>query len=539
MNFSGICRCPTDRNPAVAGQLIKAFHPLRCFYPLGKIVSTILPLNYFAFSTMIRSTGLDLGNDAVKVVVLQKFFNRLRLVKFGEEKFVSPKPADEEIIAAIRRLFERLRIKNRNVVIHFGGVGVRYLVLEGPLLSASELLEWIRHYCAERLPKTANVAQLIFSYHVLQQTENSQKLMVCYCQPHILQEKLQWVEAAGLQPVMVGAGELDLFHAFAFGAEDVFSKNLLFIDQRIHTTALLVTANGNPVLYREFATSTFAMLKSEIQKVLSSWQADDQKPIDKIILVGDSAAPETVQAMLPAEITVTVGQPLLGLLRDGQILAPKYSLAAGLALKPYFPALNAIDLLLAEKRSRLKQQQEKRRALRLILAGGVLTLLCLVGLNVLKLILTNKLAASEEQIFALASQLAAHAKLQKEQLQLQQALADVQLLVTQRSQYAPLLEEVSRVMPEGVWLHELAIASNDSLAESGKNTRRNQVQLRGWAFDEGKVAALLAQLENSPQVSQVRLLSTTRLAADEVWQRSRLRKMPLVEFMIASVTKQN
>jgi hypothetical protein len=46
-------------------------------------------------------------------------------------------------------------------------------------------------------------------------------------------------------------------------------------------------------------------------------------------------------------------------------------------------------------------------------------------------------------------------------------------------------------------------------------------------------------LENSPQVSQVRLLSTTRLAADEVWQRSRLRKMPLVEFVIASVTKQN
>ncbi len=483
--------------------------------------------------------GLDIALDSVKVVELGKFAKRIRLIKFGEEKIIPTASSQESTVAAIRRLFERLRIKNKDVVIHLGGVGVRYLVLEAPLLPPAELANWIRRSCIERLPKTAAVDQLIFSYHVLQQTENGLKLMVCYCQPHLLQEKLQWVEAAGLQPVMVGAGELDLFHAFAFGAEDVLSKNLLFIDQRDHTTALLVTASGNPVLYREYATSTIAALKSEIQKVLSSWQADGQKPIGKIIFVGDGVAPETVQAMLPAEITVTVGQPLAGLLRDGQTLAPQYSLSAGLALKPYFPALNAIDLLPAEKSGRLKQQQEKKRALRLILAGGVLTLLCLVALNVLKLILTNKLAASEEQIFALASRLAAHAKLQKEQLQLQQALVDVQRLVTQRSQYAQWLEEVSRVMPEGVWLHELSITPNDSLTENGKNAQRSQVQLRGWAFDEGKVAALLAQLENSPQVSQVRLLSTTRLAADEVWQRSRLRKMPLVEFTIASVTKQN
>ncbi len=486
---------------------------------------------------MMRSTGLDISADAIRAVVLQKFFNRLRLVKFGEEKFASPKPSPEEIIAAIRRLFERLRIKNKDVVIHLGGVGVRYLVVEAPLLPPAELLDWIRRHCAERLPKTANVAQLIFSYHVLQQTENGLKLMICYCQPHILQEKLQWVEAAGLQPTMVGAGELDLFHAFAFGAEDVLSKNLLLIDQRAQTTALLVTANGNPILYREFAASTSATLKNEIQKVLSSWQADGQKPIDKIILVGDGVAPETVRAILPGDIAATIGQPLEGLLQNKEKLDSRYSLAAGLALKPYFPLLNTINLLPAEKRSRLKQQHEKKRALRLILAGGVLTLLCLVGLNVLKLILTNKLAASEEQIFALASQLSEHAELQREQAQLQQALAGVQQLITQRSQYAQLLEEVSRVMPEGVWLHELAMAPSDTTNENGKGTRRSQVQLRGWAFDEGKVAALLAELENSPQVSQVRLLSTTRLAADEVWQRSRLKKIPLVEFTIASATK--
>jgi Tfp pilus assembly protein PilN len=300
---------------------------------------------------------------------------------------------------------------------------------------------------------------------------------------------------------------------------------------------LLVTANGNPVLYREYATSTSATLKSEIQKVLSSWQTDDQKPIDKIILIGDSAAPEAVQAILPSAIYTTIGQPLEGLLQNGEKLDSRYSLAAGLALKPYFPALNTINLLPAEKSIRLKEQREKKRAVRLILAGGVLTLLCLVVLNVLQFILTNQLATSEEQIFALASQLSEHAELQKEQSQLQQALADVQRLVTQRSQYAQLLEEVSRVMPEGVWLHEIAIAPNDTTNENGKNARRSQVQLRGWAFDESKVAALLAQLENSPQVSQVRLLSTTRLAAEEVWQRSRLKMVPLVEFTIASATK--
>lgn len=109
----------------------------------------------------MNSIGLDLSADAVRVVVLHKFFNRLRLVKFGEERFVSPQPASEEIIAAMRRLFSRLQIKAKDVVIHLGGAGVRHTILNSPLLATVELSEWVRQQCLERLSANLKLAQLL------------------------------------------------------------------------------------------------------------------------------------------------------------------------------------------------------------------------------------------------------------------------------------------------------------------------------------------------------------------------------------------
>jgi Tfp pilus assembly protein PilN len=488
---------------------------------------------------MNTSVGLDLGAEGVKVVVLKKLRNRIRLAKFGEEKIAAGVPSRESVVPAIRKLFDRLQIRQKEVTIHFGGVGVRLMVVDAPLLAPAELLDWVRHHCSERLPKTANVAQLIFSYHVLQQTDHGLKVMVAYCQPHVLQEKLEWVEAAGLQPVMVGAGELDLFLAFAFDREDLFNRTLLFLDLRATGAAFLITAAGNPGFYRENGFSAdrqivVSHVQSEIQKVLASWQPENRAPIDKIILVGDEAEQ---QAILPSGIPIEAGVPLQGLLKPEENLSPRFSLAAGLALKKYYPLLNTIDLLPDEKKTKIKQQNEKQRALRVTLAGGSLILLCWLALSLLKLIVTEKLEVSQEQLLALESQIAAYEQLQKEQTQLQQALFDVQRLVTQRSQYAQLLEEISRLMPEGVWLHEIAVTPRDTVGDGAEKTRRSKVQLRGWAFDEGKVAVLLGELEGSRYVSEVRLLATTRVAASEVWQRSKLRKIPLVEFRITSVTK--
>jgi type IV pilus assembly protein PilN len=160
----------------------------------------------------------------------------------------------------------------------------------------------------------------------------------------------------------------------------------------------------------------------------------------------------------------------------------------------------------------------------------------LLVLNVLKFIFNEKLSVLQEEIAVLQSQLFDVEQLQAQQAKLQNALADMQRLVTQRSNAAELLEEISRRMPEGVWLQEIVAAPLDT---ARMNETGNRVQLRGWAFDEGKIAKLLEQLESSAHFSDVRLLITSRLPASEVWKRTKVKKVDLVQFTIVSVSVAN
>ncbi len=487
------------------------------------------------------SIGLDIGDESVRIVELDKFSKRIRLLKFGEERIEPNDSTRQQAIEAIKRLFHRLRIEEKEVVIHLGGVGVRHMLLEAPVLSQTELGEWVRRQCGERLPKNGGLSQFLFSYHVTRQNSDGTKLMVSYCQPHVLQEKLGLVEEAGLRPIMVGAGRMDLANAFALDYEDLFAKTFLFVEANQCGAAFLVCADGSPVSYREVDWRTDGNLRShdedELRRVITSAiesVKNGYTRFDKAIFVGENAEHGVAQSVLPSDTAIETGKPLQALCKNGNALPSQYSLAAGLALKRYFPLLNTIDLLPADKKQLAEQQLEKKRALRFILIPGAMIFFILLVLNVLKFVFTDKLSASQEETAVLQSQLFDVEQLQAQQAKLQSALADMQRLVTQRSNAAELLEEISRLMSEGVWLQEIAATPVDTARMSEE---KNRVQLRGWAFDEGKVAMLLEQLESSARFSEVRLVATTRLPAPEVWKRTKLKKIDLVEFTITSVAR--
>lgn len=473
-----------------------------------------------ATSNQMKSIGLDIGHDSVKVVELVKLFKRIRLIKFGEEKIIPPASGLEPTVAAVRRLFERLRIKNREVIIHLGGASVRHVMLEAPLLSPVELTEWIHRQCLAQVSPGLKLSQLICAYHTVHQTEQGLRLLAAYCQPQAVLEKMRLVEAADLQPIMIGAGELDMVNAFAFSSESFFKQTALFVDVRENKLSIIGVENGSPIFQQ-----------SEIQKILSSWKRQENAPIDRIVCIGDEAEARMRQETLLSEIPIEAGAPLKGLLGNEQQLPSRYSLAAGLALKKYFPLLNTIDLLPDEKKNWRQQQQEKQRALKIILAAGSFLLFILLTLHLLQLVWTRQLEAAQAQALQLETQIAAIGQVKKERLQLQQAFTDMQRLVTQRSQYARLLETLGQIMPRGVWLQEISCAPNGA---GIKNIAPAQLHLRGWAVDESKLALLLAQMENSSPLADVKLISTKRLSAAEVWRQSRLQRIPLVEFIIST-----
>jgi Tfp pilus assembly protein PilN len=220
-------------------------------------------------------------------------------------------------------------------------------------------------------------------------------------------------------------------------------------------------------------------------------------------------------------------------LRENNGLTPEYTRAAGLALKKLYPLFNTIDLLPEDRKIIVRNQREKKRALSSMLGFGAFFLIILLVLTVIKLIQAGELEDVEAQMFALNEQIFAAEQIQKEQINLQQALLDMQNLVTRRSRVAEFLEALSSTLPRNVWLQEFSCELEGvSDGETGK-----PVVIRGWAFDEAQMAAFLSRLESFDFLRDVQLQGTERIPADEVWNRSRLRKISLIEFTISASLK--
>ena len=153
------------------------------------------------------------------------------------------------------------------------------------------------------------------------------------------------------------------------------------------------------------------------------------------------------------------------------------------------------------------------------------------------MILTHRWEGLEERMLALNEQIFSIENMKKEQGKLEQAFIDMQALVMKRSCHARLMERLGGALPRGVWLRGFSIGGNRVSNENKKKTTQSLALISGWALEEVRVADFLSQLERFADFDEVRLMSTNRVSAEEVWKRSRLKKIPLIEFTISASMK--
>jgi len=499
--------------------------------------------------------GLDIGEDSVKLVKLIKIFNRIRIASFGQEKWDSSDKSHDTTILAIQRLFAKLRIIQKDVIIHLGEKKVRHVFLKSPVLSGSDLDCWIRDKIAKEFPIPIDTSQIVFSYHMMHAGEDHCHLLVAYCQDTILKERIALLSEAGLTPVMIGAGSVDMFLPFALEESDIFSRTIHFIEFGKNYTNSLILEKGSPVFYRSMdgelrqkkrADSIFQSPPQDmsdcssrndvLEEVISLWKQTGRSEIDRTILVGSDIPESKSDEMKYSSGTFEVGYPLQNMIQN-KTLSPEYSLAAGLALKKFFPLLDTIDLLPEERKFTIKKQNKKRRILSVTVGIGLIFSLILMALHIVKMRIAMKLESTEKEMVLHNDQIVAIEQIKKERSQLEQALRDMQQLVHRRSHYAELLEEISRILPNKLWLNQFTSIPVKESENVQSGTRQNKALLHGWAFQEEEIALLLSRLENFSYFSDVQLLSTERISAEAVWKRSKLSEVSLIQFTIAASLK--
>ncbi|MEJ2627456.1 MAG: PilN domain-containing protein, partial [bacterium] len=152
--------------------------------------------------------------------------------------------------------------------------------------------------------------------------------------------------------------------------------------------------------------------------------------------------------------------------------------------------------------------------------------------------LSWKLSELQEQRMLLGKSIAVVEEAEREQQKLQKIYYHIQQLSNKRSNFSELLYEISKSTPKLVWLYELTAEPDQSDEGKAENIKVTTIIIRGLSYNETKTAEFLQNLENLQLLHKVRLSATRRLSAQEVWKRTKLRRIPLIQFTMQAEVDQ-
>ncbi len=517
--------------------------------------------------------GLEIDSDSVKLVELVKRRKGLILKKWGNQSIEhSSLAANEEAAAqAIEKLKERLGINKGKVVARMNGVGVRQTMVRAPLMSYMETEQWLNKNISQFLPPGVHRKDIVFSFHICSENEQYQHILLAIARKNEVEKQIKSLEDAGLEVESLGAGYSDVLNALAFYGDDFYQSNIAVINVNQEQTTIMVCEKGLVSFYQEFDLSIPCKAKEdfyqsdrlinleaininnsqqnapvdlfqswflEVKQVLVDyWDKGLGEPsITKIILTGDSKQLLLLKKYLQSLADVEIGNPLKGILTNGHTVDAGFALCAGLAVKGCYPLLNTINLLPQEIKKSNAINKEKKKVLKIILIVGVIFLGLLMIFQIVDLYLNHQLAASEESLQGMNSRIVAIERLKQENERLAQEIQQARTIIVNRSHTSQLLWEISRLLPQKVWLREITIEKYqpDKLQEKNisDNSAMKNLSLTGLSFSEQQIAQFLKALEGSELLRNVRLIETSTLSEKEVYEKTKIRRVTLIRFVI-------
>ena len=200
--------------------------------------------------------GLDLGSTSVKVSQLTKERSGYRLVNFG----VEPIPPDtiidgailnhSNVVEAVRALFSRLKIKQKEVAIAISGNAVIIKKIFVPSMTLAELEEQVPWEAEQHIPFNRNDVEI--DYQVLggKNAQGQMELLLVAAKKEVVADYAAVAREAGLNPVVVDIAAFAAQNAFesAYGA---IEKTISLINVGASLSTLNILTNGQSAFTRD------------------------------------------------------------------------------------------------------------------------------------------------------------------------------------------------------------------------------------------------------------------------------------------------
>jgi len=514
------------------------------------------------------AVGLDIGTYALKIVVLERKGKGFSLAGFGMEKLppdaiVGGEVMDRQaVVEALRVLSSRMDLPTNKVVVNISGRGVILKKIAVPMMSDKELAESIEWQIKENIP--FDLTDVIWDYRILNKdaTLNQVDLLLVAAKNDVVYNLIDLVKSAGLKAAALDLDPIAWTNALQINKYLEDSGQIGIINVGYDTTGVLILKDRIYHAHRDIPLAGKVYIEAmmrfldldqerasrayvgesvegaeaeEVAKITASINEkvgehierlfpvfrsqEEENRLERIFITGGGAWAVGLADFLQERYRVPV--EIVNSFREIKYeiepeevekISPLYTTAIGLALRNLTKVPVDVNLLPPEER-----EKEIKPFLSLVEAGVVATpLVAVLAFALISSISQkSKIRKLEREISkikieesALKVKIKELREIERRQEQIRDKLKILHNLSFGRYNPVVILDEINRIIPEGVWLTDLE-------EQDGGTDQASTIMIKGATTSIFRVADFLKKLEESLFFTNIQLNYARKDKGDE------------------------
>lgn len=466
--------------------------------------------------------GIHISDKAIRWVELSRMGDTLKIQSVDTEEV-----KNGDIEGCLSALVERRNPSYLYVTVNVDSRHLKQQVIDVPDFNDPEYFDhWLDEQVEKLLPGELERNQFIWQYHLLG-SEGDQKCLFTITKKQAIENRRELLASVGLKPIIITTGHLQAGYGFVFNEEFVSGPARLV--SIFEDTALLHYYNGG-MLERYIHFSHSADSASDMLEEATTYLATDGMDLDDIqnlnIYLVESDFNKTKAIPSAAELSIDnirLSKPLSEISPKEKNLKTDHSIAAGMAIKQLYPALDTVNFLDEERQESVRNEVQKKDALHTGILMGGLVVLTFLSLVIAQFILNSWLEETGHQVDLLQDDINTVNVATEKVRELKEQANQAEQLVTERTSMARTLDLLGRSLPDQTWFNEVQI---------NKSENNKEAAIYGYAHNDALIASLMGHLEDESATENVRLIFSEAVSSTDIYAESSFEEVPLVRFEI-------
>jgi type IV pilus assembly protein PilM len=257
--------------------------------------------------------GLDIGSSSVKAVQVKRSKRGIELQAFGVEPLMPQTIVDGTImdqgavVQAIRTLWNRLRLRQKEVAIAIAGHSVIIKKINMPSMSLLELQEQIPYEAEHHIPFAKDDVEIDYDVVNMENAAGQMEILLVAAKKEVVHDYVSVVREAGLNPVVVDVAAFTTQNAYEVNYDLEPGETTVLINIGAAISNINIIRDNTSLFTRDVTIGGNAFTE-EIQKQLSVSQ--DEAEAYKVGGSMDEAGvvPQEVEKIMESTAEVMAGE---------------------------------------------------------------------------------------------------------------------------------------------------------------------------------------------------------------------------------------